>query len=231
MTKTAIVTGGGTGIGLAAASLLAQEGYTVIAAGLDQEGRLPDAVTFVRTDVSDAVALKALMEGAPAEVSALVNCAGIIRQQREWQAEDFNAVLNINLTATLAASTAALPKLEKAQGAIVNISSMWAYFGSPLSPAYAASKSGIVALTRSMAVAWGARGVRVNAVAPGWVNTRMGAPAKNDPERGPRITARIPLGRWAEPREIATVIAFLLSPAASYVHGAVLPIDGGYSVN
>ena len=154
---------------------------------------LPDGVSFVRTDVSDAAALKALMDG-PADISALVNCAGIIRQQREWQAEDFSAVLNINLTATLAASTARIAKLEKAGGAIVNISSMWAYFGSALSPGYAASKSGVVALTRSMAVAWGSRGVRVNAVAPGWVDTRMGAPAKNDPERGPRITARIPDG-------------------------------------
>lgn len=230
MAKTAIITGGGTGIGLATATHLAKEGYCVIAAGLEQEGPLPNGVSFVRTDVSDAGALKALMDG-PADISALVNCAGIIRQQREWQAEDFSAVLNINLTATLAASTAALPKLEKAGGAVVNIASMWAYFGSALSPGYAASKSGVIALTRSMAVAWGSRGVRVNAVAPGWVDTRMGAPAKNDPERGPRITARIPMGRWAQPSEVATVIGFLLSPAASYVHGAVLPIDGGYSVN
>ena len=180
MAKTAIVTGGGTGIGQATATLLAQEGYTVIAAGLEQEGTLPAGVSFVRTDVSDAAALKALMD-APSEISALVNCAGIIRQQREWQAEDFNAVLNINLTATLAASTAALPKLEKAGGAIVNIASMWAYFGSALSPGYAASKSGVIALTRSMAVAWGSKGVRVNAVAPGWVDTRMGYGRKAAP--------------------------------------------------
>src|SRR5689334_854516 len=218
MVKTAIVTGGGTGIGLATATALAKDGYNVIAAGLDQEGPTPEGVAFVHTDVSDAAALKSLMDAAPG-ISALVNCAGIIRQQREWQAEDFSAVLNINLTATLAASTAALPKLEASRGAIVNISSMWAYFGSALSPGYAASKSGVVALTRSMAVAWGPKGVRVNAVAPGWVDTRMGAPAKNDPERGPRITARIPMGRWAQPSEIASVIAFLLSPAASYVHG------------
>jgi NAD(P)-dependent dehydrogenase (short-subunit alcohol dehydrogenase family) len=230
VTRTAVITGGGTGIGLATARLLASEGYKVIAAGLDQEENWPDGVAFVRTDVSNGDALRSLMNG-PAEISALVNCAGIIRQQREWQAEDFNAVINVNLTAALTASTVALPKLEKSRGSIVNIASMWAYFGSPLSPGYAASKSGVVALTRSMAVAWGPRGVRVNAVAPGWVDTRMGAPAKNDPERGPRITSRIPLGRWAQPGEIASVISFLLSPAASYVHGAVLPIDGGYSIS
>jgi NAD(P)-dependent dehydrogenase (short-subunit alcohol dehydrogenase family) len=230
VTKTAIVTGGGTGIGLATVTLLAQEGYEVIAAGLEQEGDMPKGASFIQMDVTDAATLKAVMEG-PSEIAALVNCAGIIRQQREWQAEHFNAVLNVNLTANLEAATSALPKLEKAQGSIVNVASMWAFFGSPLSPAYAASKGAVISLTRSMAVAWGGRGVRANAVAPGWVDTRMGAPAKNDPERGPRITARIPMGRWAQPSEIATVISFLISPAASYVNGAVLPIDGGYSVN
>jgi len=120
--------------------------------------------------------------------------------------------------------------LLAAKGSIVNIASMWSWFGSANAPAYAASKGGIVALTRSLAVAWGREGIRCNAIAPGWVNTRMGAGAKNDPSREPAITARIPLGRWAEPEEIAEVIGFLISPAARYINGALLPVDGGYSI-
>lgn len=227
--KTAIVTGGGTGIGLATSHRLAAAGYKVIIGGLDREGDLPEGAEFVTTDVTKEEDLKALVAKAD-RVDALVNCAGILRQEREWGVDDFKLVLDVNLTASLAAATTAREKLREAKGAIVNIASMWSYFGSPKSPGYAASKGGVVALTRSMAVAWGAEGIRVNAVAPGWVLTRMAMGAKNDPTRGPNITARIPLGRWAEPSDIANVIAFLVSDQAAYVHGVVLPVDGGYSI-
>lgn len=227
--KTAIVTGGGTGIGLATATRLASEGYRVIAGGLDREETLPDGIEFVRTDVGSEAELAALMQRA-GRIDALVNCAGVLRHEKEWQVDEFKFVLDINLTASLAASNAALAKLEASKGSIVNIASMWSFFGSAGAPAYSASKGAIVSLTRSMAVAWGKKGVRVNAVAPGWVNTRMSSRAKNDPERAPGISQRIPLGRWAEPAEIASVIRFLLSDDAAYVHGVVLPIDGGYSV-
>lgn len=227
--KTAIITGGGTGIGLATSRHLLAQGWRVIAGGIDHEDDLPEGLEFHRTDVTSAEDLAALM--APADqIDALVNCAGIIRQMREWQAEEFNAVLNVNLTASLAAATAAREKLVASGGSIVNLASMWSWFGSARSPAYAASKGAIVALTRSIAVAWGPEGVRCNAIAPGWINTRMGAGAKNDPAREPGITARIPLGRWGEPDEIAEVIGFLVSPAARYVNGALLPVDGGYSI-
>jgi NAD(P)-dependent dehydrogenase (short-subunit alcohol dehydrogenase family) len=227
--KTAIVTGGGTGIGLATGTLLAEQGYRVLAGGLDCDETIPKGIEFVRTDVTNEADLQALI-GSAERVDALVNCAGVIRHGKEWQPADFNAVLNINLTSNLAAANIALPKLVKASGSIVNIASMWCFFGTASTPAYAASKAGVVALTRSMAVAWGGQGVRVNAVAPGWVNTRLSATAKNDSERGPKIAARIPLGRWAQPSEIAAVIAFLVSPGASYVHGVILPVDGGYSI-
>jgi NAD(P)-dependent dehydrogenase (short-subunit alcohol dehydrogenase family) len=227
--KTAIVTGGGTGIGLATCHRLAADGYKVIAGGLDREGDLPAGVEFLTTDVTKEEDLAALVARAE-RIDAVVNCAGILRQEREWGLEDFKLVLDVNLTAALAMGNAAREKLRSSRGSIVNIASMWTYFGSPKSPGYASSKSGIVGLTRSMAVAWGPEGIRVNAVAPGWVLTRMGMGAKNDPVREPKITGRIPLGRWAEPREIADVIAFLVSEQAAYVHGVVLPIDGGYSI-
>lgn len=227
--KTAIITGGGTGIGLATSRHLLAQGWRVIAGGIDHEDALPEGLEFIPTDVTRAEELAALMAAAP-RIDALVNCAGIIRQMLEWQADEFNAVLNVNLTASLAAATAARDKLVDSQGAIVNLASMWSWFGSARSPAYAASKGAIVALTRSIAVAWGPEGVRCNAIAPGWINTRMGAGAKNDPSREPAITARIPLGRWGDPDEIAEVIGFLVSPAARYVNGALLPVDGGYSI-
>lgn len=229
MKKTAIITGGGTGIGLATCHRLAAAGYKIIAGGLDREGDLPEGAEFLTTDVTKEDDLKTLVARAE-QVDALVNCAGLLRQEREWGVEDFKLVLDVNLTGSLAAATVAREKLRASRGSVVNIASMWSYFGSPKSPAYASSKGGIVALTRSMAVAWGAEGIRVNAVAPGWIMTRMSMGAKNDPAREPKITPRIPLGRWAEPSEVADVIAFLVSDQATYVHGVVLPVDGGYSI-
>ena len=228
MKKTTIVTGGGTGIGLATARRYLEAGYRVIAAGMDCEDGV-DGLEFHETDVTDPAQLSALV-GRADRIDAVVNCAGIIRQAREWQPTDFNQVLNVNLTAAMAMATAAIEPLRQAQGSIVNIASMWSFFGASNAPAYGASKAGLIALTRSMATAWGPLGVRANAVAPGWVDTRLGAGAKNDPQRGPGIIARIPLGRWARPEEIANVIFFLTSDQASYVNGAVLVADGGYSV-
>lgn len=227
--KTAVITGGGTGIGLATATRLAADGFRVIAGGLQHEDALPEGVEFVHTDVSEQAQLQALMDRAE-RIDALINCAGVLRHEKEWQPDEFRFVMDINVTASLAACNAALPSLEAAGGSIVNIASMWSFFGTAGAPAYAASKGAIVALTRSMAVAWGGKGVRVNAVAPGWVRTRMTDRARADAEREPRISARIPLGRWAEPSDIANVIRFLVSADAAYVHGVVLPVDGGYSI-
>lgn len=226
--KTAIVTGGGTGIGLATSQHFLEAGYRVVVGGLDHDS-LPDGVEFVPTDVTRAEDVKALIARAE-RVDALVNCAGIILQAREWQADDFGRTLEVNLTAALSVSTEALEKLRAARGSVINIASMWSFFGSRNAPGYAASKAGVVGLTRSMAVAWGPSGVRANAVAPGWINTRLSAGARNDREREAQITARIPMGRWAEPKEVASVIVFLASEQAGYINGALIPVDGGYSV-
>ncbi|WP_417767368.1 SDR family NAD(P)-dependent oxidoreductase [Stappia sp.] len=225
--RTAIVTGGGTGIGRATAEGLARRGWSVVAAGLERDEGLSDEVSFAECDITDATARAALFASVPV-LHGLVNCAGVIRFDDEWTEEGFRKVMDINVGGSFAAANAALPALERGGGAVVNIASMWSGFGNAAAPAYSASKGAVSSMTRSLAVAWGGRGVRVNAVAPGWVDTKLSARAKADPVRGPRIEARIPLGRWAQPAEIASVIAFLLSDEASYVHGAIIPVDGGY---
>jgi NAD(P)-dependent dehydrogenase (short-subunit alcohol dehydrogenase family) len=228
--KTALITGGGTGIGRAVGERLASEGWRVVAAGLDRDDDLPDTIAFHRVDVTDTDAVIAACLDTD-RLDALVNCAGILRHDREWQTADFDLVMRVNVTAGFALATALLPRLEAAGGSVVMLASMWSIFGSPGAPAYTASKGAVAAVTRSMAVAWAQRGVRVNAVAPGWVETAMSAKARQDDARREKINARIPMGRWAKPSEVASVIRFLLSADAAYVTGVVLPIDGGYSVS
>ncbi|NVK06706.1 MAG: SDR family oxidoreductase [Marivivens sp.] len=225
----AIVTGGGTGIGAATAEALDKVGHDVVAIGLDRSGELPDHIRFEQMDLTDTSAINGLFSQF-SEISALVNCAGILMHKQEWEPENFSKVLDINLTTTLKCSNAAKDGLAKARGAIVNVASMWSYFGSAGSPAYATSKAGVVALTRSCAVAWAPLGIRVNAVAPGWIETRLSANARNDQERVSKINARIPMSRWGTTAEIASVISFLTSQDAAYITGALLPIDGGYSI-
>jgi NAD(P)-dependent dehydrogenase (short-subunit alcohol dehydrogenase family) len=116
------------------------------------------------------------------------------------------------------------------RGAVVNVASMWSQFGSPRNPAYSASKGAINSLTRSHAVAFAPDGVRVNAVAPGWVDTRLASGAIHNPERAAAILARIPIGRWGQPQDIARVVRFLFSADAAYVTGVVLPVDGGFGI-
>lgn len=225
----ALITGGGTGIGRATAERLLSEDWRVIAVGLDCDDDLSSAIRFHRADVTDTAAiLPALADET--DLHGFVHCAGILRHEREWQVADFDAVMQVNVSAGFALANALLPRLETAGGAIVMLASMWAIFGSAGAPAYTASKGAVAALTRSMAVAWAPKGIRVNSVAPGWVETRMSARARSDGERAQRINGRIPMGRWAQPSEVASVIRFLLSPDAAYVTGTMLPIDGGYSI-
>ncbi len=153
-----------------------------------------------------------------------------VRHEQEWRADVFAEVMRVNVTAGFALATALLPRLSAAGGSVIMLASMWSIFGAPGAPAYTASKGAVAAVTRSMAVAWAGKGVRVNAVAPGWVETAISARAREDPERAARIGARIPLGRWAKPAEVAAVIRFLVSADATYVTGVMLPVDGGYSI-
>ena len=229
--KTAVVTGGGTGLGLACVKRLVREGYQVHVLGKDTEEDLRDpSITFTDFDVTnEAAALD--FAASIGEVDTLVNAAGIIlHDRREFSTEGFRQVVDVNLHGTQIMASALHANLKARKGSVLNFASMWSVFGSGRNPAYSASKGAVLQLTRSLAVAWAEDGIRVNAVAPGWIKTRMSVNAMSDPVRSEAIMRRVPLGYWGDPEDVAAAAWFLISPEARYITGVMLPIDGGYSI-
>jgi NAD(P)-dependent dehydrogenase (short-subunit alcohol dehydrogenase family) len=232
-TRRVLVTGATSGIGAGIARAFAAAGDAVVATGATEAevtaARGQPGIDVHRLDVRDDAAVRALVESL-GELDVVINCAGVIRRGAEHDPAVFADTLDINLTGTMRVCTAARAGLKARQGCIVNTASMLSFFGGGLVPGYSASKGGVAQLTKSLAIAYAADRIRVNAVAPGWIATPLTQALQDDPARSAPIVARTPLGRWGTPEDVAGPVLFLASAAARFVTGVVLPVDGGYLI-
>jgi 2-deoxy-D-gluconate 3-dehydrogenase len=239
--KRIAVTGANTGIGQGIAVAIARAGGAVVGIGrssMDETQRLVEAqgVAFEaeKVDISDTKAAVKLLQEIMAKrpLDGLVNNAGIIRRADaiDFTEEDWDEVMNVNLKSLFFLSQAYGKACIEAgrRGRIVNIASLLSFQGGIRVPSYTASKHGVLGLTRLLANEWAPKGVNVNAIAPGYIETNNTEALRNDPARSKAILERIPAGRWGVPDDIGDAAVFLLAPASNYMHGAVIPVDGGW---
>lgn len=239
----ALVTGGGSGIGLAIARSFIEAGARVVIAGR-REAVLQAAVTelgngasYKVCDLSVLSGLAAFVENIEQEfgpIDILVNNAGINLKKPALEVSDaeFENILQVNLQAVFALSREAVAKMApRGKGSILLISSMASQYGIPKVVAYTAAKSGVEGITKALAVEWSPLGIRINCIAPGFIETDMSAKAlNNDPERKNRVLARTPMQHLGKPEDVGQAAVFLSSPAAKYITGVVLPVDGGNAI-
>ena len=239
--RTALVTGGATGIGQAIALGLASLGADLVvvserddtAETVDQAQRMGRAAEGREIDLAQPHHVPDAVRSVLADhaVDILVNAAGIIRRQpaAEFSEENWRAVLEVNLTAAFTVSRlVAGPMLARRRGKIINVASLLSFQGGYLVASYAASKHGLVGLTKAFANEFAPSNVQVNAVAPGYITTRTTDALRQDPQRSAQILSRVPAGRWGTPDDVWGAAAFLASPASDYVTGHVLAVDGGW---
>jgi len=243
--RVAVVTGGNGGIGLGMAKGLAAAGASVaLAARNAAKGEEAVAAlvasgarsAFIALDVADEDSCRAMIDETVARfgrLDILVNNAGtsIRKPPESYTAAEWHTVLDTNLTGALFCSQAAHPIMRQAGGGkIINIGSMYSIFGTSYGAAYAASKGGLVQLTKSLAIAWAKDNIQVNAVLPGWIDTELTQGARRHvPELHDRVLDRTPADRWGVPGDLAGIAVFLAAPASDFVTGAAIPVDGGYS--
>jgi NAD(P)-dependent dehydrogenase (short-subunit alcohol dehydrogenase family) len=224
-----MITGGTGGIGSAFARAFAAAGATVVVTDLREPTvALEAGISFMALDVRDDAAVASVAAAIP-RCDVLIHCAGRLQRHEEHKVETFKDVLDIHLVAALRLANAFRDKLKARPGTIILIASMYSYFGAPMLPAYASAKTAIVGLTRSLALAYAPDGIRVNAIAPGWIKTPINVRGREDKPFNDKVMARLPTGRWSEPEELAGTALFLASPASALINGATIPVDGGYT--
>jgi 2-deoxy-D-gluconate 3-dehydrogenase len=230
--QTALVTGANTGIGQAIAVAMARAGARVIAAGRSScaETLALTGGEFLPLDFADPMAARNVFTDR--RIDILVNNAGIIRRadSLEFSEEDWDAVMDVNLKAVFftAQAFAKAALARRSGGRIVNIASLLSFQGGIRVPSYTAAKHGVAGITKLLANEWAAKGINVNAIAPGYIETNNTEALRADPVRSAEILSRIPAGRWGRAEDIGAAAVFLASPAAAYVHGTVLAVDGGW---
>ena len=240
--RVAVVTGGNGGIGLGMARGLAAAGARVVVAARNAEkaeaavAELGAQSAFIALDVADESSCRAMIDQTEkrfGRLDILVNNAGtsIRKPPESYTVAEWHAVLDTNLTGAFLCSQAAHPVMKRRGGGkIINIGSMFALFGSAYAAPYAASKGALVQLTKSLAAAWAADNIQVNAVLPGWIDTELTRDARRQVAGlHERVLARTPAGRWGVPEDLAGIAVFLASPASDFITGTAIPVDGGFS--
>lgn len=240
--KVAVVTGANTGLGQAIAVALANAGADVALVGrsapdetkqlIAETGRKTAVVMADLSSTNDIDAVIKQTEAALGPVDILVNNAGIIRREDaiDFSEDDWDDVLSTNLKVPFFLAQAAARSMVKGKrgGKIINVASLLSFQGGIRVASYTASKSGLAGLTRLLANEWAGKGIAVNAIVPGYFATNNTVALRNDPDRNRDILARIPAGRWGDPSDLGGAAVFLASSAADYVHGAMIPVDGGW---
>jgi NAD(P)-dependent dehydrogenase (short-subunit alcohol dehydrogenase family) len=226
--KHVLITGGSGGIGSAFARAFRNHGSQVTVVDISHpKPENESLVTYEILDVRDDTAVQSLAARIK-RLDVLIHCAGRLARWEEYKIDVFKDILDIHLVGNMRLANAFREHLKATKGCLINIGSMYSFFGAQHAPAYSAAKTAIVSLTKSLAIAFANDHIRVNAIAPGWIKTEISRAGRENPEFNAKVVARIPNGQWAEPEDLAGTAIFLASSASSLINGVTIPVDGGY---
>ena len=227
-----LISGGCGGIGSAFAKAFLLNGAQVTVTDLKppHDDLVKAGARYEQLDVTSDEAVEAIAKKI-GKLDVLIHCAGKLIRWEEHKPEVFRNIVDIHLFGNVRLAAAFRPHLKATKGCIINIASMYSYFGAPQVPAYASAKTAIIGLTKSLALAYAEDEIRVNAIAPGWIATEISRGGRENPEFNEKLMSRLPNKRWADPEELAGTAIFLASPASNLINGVTIPVDGGYTAS